>query len=53
MQQGVSSGLKNLWHRETRGKHRRKEGLVQPLHHTCQMCHHHTQEHTYLWRDPQ
>ena len=49
-----------FWHRilskETKGKQRRKEGAAQPLHHACQACHNHTQEHTsdlqYPWRNP-
>ena len=44
------------WQRETKGRQRRKEGTAKSLHHTCQMCHNHTQGCTadlqYLWRNP-
>ena len=42
--------------RETKRKHRRKEGATQPLHHACKVCHSHTQECTvdlqYPWKGP-
>ena len=42
--------------RETKGRQRRKEGTAKSLHHTCQMCHNHTQGCTadlqYSWRNP-
>ena len=36
----------SLWQRETKGRQRRKEGTAKSLHHTCQMCHNHTQGYT-------
>ena len=47
---------KSVAKRETKERQRRKESTAKSLHHTCQMCHSHTQGYTadsqYSWRNP-